>query len=136
MTKRKSTAAKQEAAKREKERQAAIAEVRKAEEALKAAREKARRFKNHPGGNGRATATRSPSSESRRAGGIANAAKGGANMNAHREYQKAVVERCGCTIADIRAWANEQGLNPGGGSRIARTILDAFEQAHTAAAAS
>lgn len=130
------TQAARDAQKRDRQRQEALAEVAAAEEALRLAREKARRYKNHPGGNGRATTTRAPSSESRRPGGIASRPHLAENRNSGRQYQNDLVQRCGCTIADIRAWANEQGLNPGRGSRIARTILDAFEAAHPSEEAS
>ncbi|PSK96680.1 Lsr2 protein [Haloactinopolyspora alba] len=101
-----------QAAEREAERTAALEEVRRLEEQLEAARKKARKFKNAPGGNGRAAVTRSPSAESRTPGG--KAAQAALDYNA----------------AEVRAWARENGIEcPTRGRFLPRGVVDAWREA-------
>lgn len=120
--------AKQAQQRREAERRQALEEVRRAEEALKAARDKARKFKNHPGGNGAATVTRSPSSESRRPGGLASV---DANRSTGVEHMREVLDRHGVTSGQIRSWAWANGVQCPGAGRLPHAVLDAYDAAHS-----
>lgn len=119
--------AKQAASRREAERRAALEEVRRAEEALKAARDKARRFKNTPGGVGRATTVRSPSSDSRRPGGLASI---DANRTAGTTRLREVLDRFSVRSGDIRKWAWENGIQCSGTGKLPNSVLDAYVSAH------
>lgn len=113
-------------------RQAAIAEVRRIEEQLKAAREKVRGFKNHPGGNGRAQVVASPSSESRQPGGTAQADA----LRRRHAYYADFMARMAVPDATVRQWAAANGHQVGKFGLMGRAILDAYEQAHPTQAAS
>lgn len=121
-----------EAQEREREREAALADVAKAEEALRAAREKARRFKNTPGGNGRPKVLRSQSSESRQPGGQAVSSV----LKDRHAHQRDFLNRYGITAAHIRAWGQSNGHQVGKNGLLARALLDAYAAAHTTKAAS
>lgn len=118
-----------EQAEKEAERKAALEEVRKAEEALREAREKLRRHKNHPGGNGRATTSRAPSSDSRRpggtaAGGPASAARAAAGLVTTDELAAR-----GLTSKTLRAWAADNQVDCPAAGRVPRRVLDAYDAA-------
>ena len=111
----------QEKAAAEEARTKAAEEVRKAEEALKAARAKLRKYKNTPGGNGRATVHRvtGATQETRTAGGKASASR--------HNYD---------TVA-VRAWANANGIEcPQKGRFLPKAVVEAYDAAHASEAAS
>jgi len=117
---------------REQEREQALAEVRAAEEALRAARAKLRGHKNHPGGNGKAETLTSPSNESRRPGGMAAAASGQlAKVRGGGLATNIDLERLGVTSKQIRVWAHEHDVECPNSGRLPSRVLAAYEQANT-----
>lgn len=49
-------------------------------------------------------------------------------------YQKTFLARHAITVADLKLWARNHGFTVGGGGLVARVILDAYQEAHSARA--
>lgn len=106
---------------REAERQAAIDEVRAAEQALEKARAKLRKYKNHPGGNGPAAVARSttPTAQAARS-------RAGTATNGKHDYD----------AKEVRAWAKANGVDcPARGRFLPQHVVDAWREAREEGAA-
>jgi hypothetical protein len=114
---------------RERERKEAVEAVRKAEQELKKARARLRKFKNE-GGNGRATVHASPSSESRRPGGNA-AVRSGQLATARGGLITAEqLEQIGLTSKELRTWAHAHDVECPNTGRLPSRVYAAYIEAH------